>query len=147
MSVLSDITALQVKHAAITGVTTSSTTYPASIDPPLLPLVMVVPDSASHYWEAFGGEVTATDRFYRVQVYVSIVNQGILIDSGLQAVITLLQNFRDAYLTNPAIDSTAFISVDEGDLTDTGHTLLEYGDYVYHGFIFRLKVAYRSTGV
>lgn len=132
------ITALQTRHAAITGVTNAPTVMPASLNAADLPLVLVFPaasivqDLEPHTF------IHNRGRSYVVRVYVKPLAQGRGIDEGFQDALTLLPLFDEGYRASNVLSGlTATLS----SYSDTGIQPQTFGEVSYHGFAFTLQIS------
>ena len=135
MSVASVISDLQTRHAAITGITTASTTMPASLNTASLPIVLVFPGEARHNPRRLSD--TESYRTYLVRCYVAPVAQGQGIDESWQDVITLLDRFVTSYAQSHAVGTSARIG---HPYSDSGHIVSEFAGIAYHAFEFALPI-------
>lgn len=136
MAISTVITALQTRHGALTGVTSAPTTYPASLPSGMLPIVVVLPSECEWTRQRMGGPVLQ-ERTYLVRCYVTPVAQGQGVDQGYAAAIALLETFGDSYRGSVATGSGYVLLM---PFTDSGHQVLAWGEALYHGFEFKLRV-------
>lgn len=136
MSIASVITALQTKHASLSGIVTAPTAIPAVLDTARLPAVIVLPGPATWSNQAIG--LTRNDRVYNVRLYVAPIAQGQGIDEGYQATITLMQTLGAVYTDWPNWHGSSFEQIT--DVADDGHQVLQYAGIDYHGATFRLNI-------
>lgn len=132
------ITALQAIHAAVSGVTSAPTTYPAALDTAGLPCVLTFPGEAEHMPGRVGA--TKTAREYRAILYCNPVGQGQGVNEGAQEVVTLLPLIVAAYVANRTISSGGASARVGVPIRDSGHVLSTYAGTDYHSVVFRLSV-------
>ncbi len=141
MSVSSVITALQVKHASLTGITTASTTVHASLNTADLPRIITLPGAAT--WNHAAMAFPRSERIYIVRCYVSPIAQGEGIDEGYQDTVTMIQTMGDAYKVWQDWHGANFEQI--ATVTDGGHVVLEYAGIMYHGVEFQLTLVEKPT--
>lgn len=138
MAISTVIAALQVRHAALTGVTSAPTAMPASLASSMLPIVLVLPGEATWSTTRIGGPALQ-ERVMLVRCYVAPVAQGQGVDQGYTAAVALLETFGDSYRTDFSA-GTGYQML--RPFTDTGHVIMAWGNegQAYHGFEFKLTV-------
>lgn len=128
--------------ASTAGITTASTSLPATLNAVNLPWAVVIPGPAS--WNEHADGLYRQLRTYVIRVYVKPVAQGKGVDEGIQACLAPLNAVGRLFLTNYSLDNTVDEVVqpfeDSGILGD-----LEYAGVPYHGFEFRIQVKEKST--
>lgn len=140
------VTAFQTLHAAITGVQSAPTAFPASLTTAVLPLVLTRPGPTP---TAGGLKGSAGDwyehrRIYLIDVYVKPLAQGAGVDEGYQLAITLLDRFIAAYMVSSALNLSGAVAHVGPAYIDTGIVPnMRYGadsETLYWGFQFRIEV-------
>ena len=142
MSIATTVSALQTKHAAISGVRTAPTAMPSNLSTAVLPIALVWPSAATWSLQAMG--LKRQEREYEVRVYVQPVAEGVAgPDAGYQACLTLLELFGQAYQGDPDLSA----SVDHLlSCRDEGVTAgLTWGQITYWGFVYHLTVVEKSS--
>ena len=142
MTIASICSALQTRHAAITGVKVATTVYPPSIEASDCPCVLVDPWRGKTSWETHGGDLAIVERVYRVRVFCqpAVFN----LDQGKQAAITLLEAFMQSYKDSATVTSTAAILIERA-VEDAGVVeTLAYGENAYIGFTVLLPIEERD---
>lgn len=135
MSTSAVISALQTRHAALSGVTSAPTALPASLKSVELPCALVFLGDGTHSFKRMGD--TNVDRTYIVRCYVSPVAQGQGPDDGYQAVISLIDVFTASYDGDRNVGTTARIGV---PYRDSGHMIQAFSGVDYHTFEFMLPI-------
>lgn len=148
MSITTTIAALQTLHAAISGITSAPTAYPASLPTASLPLALVWLGEGD--WQRNTASAPLAHwQTYRVLVYVDAVGQGQGVDEVRQTLHTLYQRFGEAYMnTNNVILTSGTYSASlltgAGDVRSMGDQTLIYppgpGGTQYYGFEFDIRV-------
>ena len=136
MSVSSVITALQAKHATLSGVTSAPTAVPASLNTADLPMIITLPGPAT--WNHAAMALPRTERTYVVRCYIDAVAQGLGVDEGYQSTVTMIQTMGDAYKVWQNWNSTNFEQI--RTVSDEGHQILNYAGVDYHGCTFQLSI-------
>lgn len=142
MTISTILTALQARHAAITGVKTAPTTYPASIEASDCPYVLTDPWRGKTSWDSHGGDLAISERIYRVRVFYqpAVFN----LDQGKQGAIALLTAMLAGYTSDDTVTSEAAILI-ERDIEDSGVVeALPYGENQYIGFTVLLPIEERD---
>lgn len=142
MSISAVITAMQAIHGAISGVTTAPTAVPGALNTADLPMVLMLPGSASWLNLTTDQTLGRQQRDYLVQVYVAPIAQGQGVDEGYQDVVTLLQSFGATYVAD-ITGGGAFEQM--RIIRDSGHQVLQYAGVDYHGFIYTLTIKEKPT--
>ena len=145
MTVLTTISALQTKHAAITGVNSAPTAMPSNLDQVTLPVALVWPGDAT--WDMQAISLRRQERTYIVRVFVQAVAQGIAgPDEGYQKCAGLVEDFGAAYLSDldlsGAVDHIS--AVRDSGVSGGGFELL-WGNVPYWGFVYRVTVVEKSS--
>jgi hypothetical protein len=141
MTITTIITALQSRHAAVDGVATAPTAYPASIEASDCPCVLVDPWRGKTSWDSHGGDLAIAERLCRVRVFYQPA--AFNLDQGKQGAIALLEAMLADYRANATLTDSAAILL-ERDIEDTGIVEnLPYGENTYHGFTIVLPVEER----
>ena len=136
MSIDAIITAMQTRHAAISGVTSAPTTFPTALNNTDLPILLTDPLKGKNEWESDGGDLVLETRAYRVRCFCLPTGQGVGIDQGKHQAITVLDGVLASYRSTPNLNSTAAIRVEVG-IEDTGIKAdMKYTDpdTTYYGF-------------
>lgn len=142
MTIASIITALQARHAAISGVKTAPTTYPGSIEASDCPYVLVDPWKGKTSWETHGGDLAISERVYRARVFYQPATFNL--DQGKQGAITLLEAFLNNYKDSATVTSASAILL-ERDIEDSGVVeTMSYGENSYLGFTVLLPIEERD---
>jgi hypothetical protein len=145
MSISAIITAMQTRHATITGVTSAPTAYPTSLKAADLPCVLTDALKGKTEWGAHGGDLALETRAYRVRCFCLPGGLGIPIDQGKQQAITVLDATLASYRSAPDLTSTAAIKIEVG-VEDTGvKSDMRYTDpdTLYYGFELLVSVEER----
>lgn len=143
MSITGIITAMQTRHAAISGVTTAPTTFPASIAPSELPLLLTDLVTFEEHQEAHGEDEPATDYVFRVRGFCQSAQLG-TVDQGKQAIHTLLDAVLADYRGDAGLNSTAFFRTDvPGGVRGRVVNDLAYGAESYFGFEILVQIQER----
>ncbi len=143
MTIATTIAALQTLHAAVAGIESAPTEYPAVIDTAELPLVLVWPGPAQWAQHTAGLGLQRQERTYLVRVFVQPTAQGEGTDEGLQRAIPILQAMGTAYLEDITLNG----AVDQirNGFADGGLDNLIYGAQSYRGFEFTLQIVEKAT--
>ena len=144
MSVAASITAMQTRHAAISGVVSAPTAYPTGLNAAALPLILTDAGKARTEWETQGGDFALEVRAYRVRCFCLAAGLGVGIDQGKQQAITILDAVLASYRSAPTLTSTAAVRIEAG-LEDSGIIMLRYTDpdTTYWGFELAVSVEER----
>lgn len=141
MTIAGICTALQTRHALISGVTSAPTAYPASIEASDCPYVLSDPWRGKTGWESHGGDLSISERIYRVRVFYQPA--AFNLDQGKQGAITLLEAMLVGYKSDATVTADAAILL-ERDIEDSGVVEnLPYGESSYIGFTVLLPVEER----
>ena len=132
------ITAMQAINAAVTGITSAPTTFPAALDTANLPCMLTFPGEAEHQPGRVGA--TRTTREYRSILYGSPVGQGLGLNEGVQEVITLIPLIVTAYKANRTLSSGGATGRVGVPIQDSGHVISNFAGVDYHSCIFRVRV-------
>lgn len=124
---------LQALHTTLPGVKSAPTVYPGSLKAAELPTVLITPGEATHTAGRVG--VAHTSREFRVHVFCAPVAQG-KDGEGLQTVAELLPYFIALYVSHRSLAPDVVVD----GIRDSGHTVLNYAGYDYHGFIVFLSI-------
>lgn len=134
--------ALQVVHAAITGVKSAPLRRPASINTAEMPIVLVRPIEGA--WETAAIGQRKVVRAFEVAVYVGPVAQGQGVDETYQEALVLLDRFGDAYIAT-TLPAALGVDLVEG-ATDTGLSgQVMFGGVAYQGFVYTVKVKHKAA--
>lgn len=125
------------------GIVTATTTIPNVINESDLPLATVVVGPAE--WNEHAVGFFRQVRTYTVKVFVKPVNSGLRLDDGYQATLPILYAVGDTFVRNPCLDNTVDLLGTRGDFTDSGVTILQFGEVSYHGFEVTLRVVEKTT--
>lgn len=145
MSILTTIAALQALHAAVDGVQSAPTAYPAKLNSADMPMVLVLPAEGTADLEAIGAR-KRHDGIYRVYVYIAPLTEGTPVNEGVQRAILLMQEFLDMYLDSTNVQLTSSPSqaiIRAGRDTPIRHSAiatLQFGGNDYRGFTFDVTV-------
>lgn len=143
MSVTSIITAMQTRHAAISGVKTAPTVYPASLHPSDLPLLLTDLTTFEEHQEAHDEDETVLDAVFRVRGFCQPSNLGSF-DQGKQAIHTLLDAVLADYRLDAGLSSAVFIRTDvRGGVRGRVVNDLAYGEGTFYGFEISVQVQER----
>ena len=144
MSISAIISALQTRHAAISGVASAPTAYPTGLNEADLPLMLTDASKGHTEWETHGGDLALETRAYRARCFCLGTGLGVGIDQGKQQAIAVLDAVLASYRSNPTLTSTAAIRIEAG-LDDTGIVQLRYTDpeTTYWGFELMVSVEER----
>lgn len=135
MSISSIVAALQAKHALISGVTSAPATYPASLNAVGLPCALTFPGPA--VWDEQTVGHMEQKRTFIVRVYVAPIAQGLGVDQGYQACLTLLESFGQAYQSDRSLGGAV---EDVFKVEDDGVQVYPFAGADFHGFEFRLSI-------
>lgn len=137
MTVATTLAAFNSLHDAITGV--SVATAPPSIPSVRLPAAVTIPGEAT--WNLHATSIRRQERVYLVRVYVAPVAQGRGNDEAWTRAVPLLEAFGQAYIANSNLSGAVDqIGWDGNPVTDSGITVLEHNQTLYHGFEYRVPV-------
>ncbi len=145
MTVLTTISALQTKHAAITGVNSAPTAMPSNLDQVTLPVALVWPADAT--WDMQAVDLRRQERTYIVRVFVQAVAQGIAgPDGGYQKCAALVERFGAAYMGDLSLGGAVdhISAVRDSGVSGGGFELL-WGQVPYWGFVYRVTVVEKSS--
>lgn len=145
MSISGTITALQAKHAAISGITSAPAAMPSSLNGTQLPIALVWPGEAT--WNFAAAGLKRQERTYIVRCYVQAIGQGFAgPDPGYQACVTLLPLFAAAYqgdiTLGGAVDTMT--GMEDSGVSGGGFDLL-WGQTPYWGFVYRLRIVEKAS--
>lgn len=129
---------IQAVNAGVTGVQSVPTLYPSRLNSADLPLVTVLPGEGEVSEASLG--LTREMRIFNIDVYVKPVAQGVL-GNNINEAIDLLEAMRDVW-ANEALNgapSLTYVEFIEYPIADTGVTMLEFADVLYHGIRFTLR--------
>lgn len=144
MTIQTIISALQTRHAAITGVTTAPTAYPGSIASTDTPYILTDLATFTERHEAHGEELPIFLGTFRVRGFVKPTGQGTGIDEGKQLALTILERFLSSYRSDMDVTTTAYIRMDTGEgLRGAVRDGLAYGEETYYGFEIMLPIEER----
>ncbi len=145
MTVSTTLTALQTKHAGITGIASAPTAIPGNLDGVKLPVALTWPAEATWDMQSIG--LRRQERTYIVRVYVQAVAQGIAgPDQGYQACVALLEDFGAAYMADLSLGGAVdhISAVRDSGVSGGGFELL-WGQVPYWGFVYRVSVVEKSA--
>lgn len=139
MTVATVLAAFKTLHASITGVTTAPAGVLASLASVRLPIVQTIPSES--VWNLHASALRRQERVYIVRVYVAPMSHGKGLDEGWTRCVPLLEAFGQAYIANPDLSGAVDqIGWDDNRITDSGITVLEHNQTLYHGFEYRVPV-------
>lgn len=111
MSKAATLAAAQEVNAAITGMTTAPTAYPASLPNSELPCAFVYVGPGTVNWEAHSADFIKDSWTLIVDVYVTPLGQGEGINEGMQRAIALLDAFLATWRTTDELSNGAEVDV------------------------------------
>lgn len=145
MSITGIITAMQARHAAISGVKTAPTTFPASIPSSDLPLLLTDLVTFEEHQEAHDEGEPVVDYVFRVRGFCQAAQLGTL-DQGKQAIHTLLDAVLADYRGDAGLTADAFIRTDRpGAVRGRVVNDLTYGAESFFGFEILVQVQERPA--
>jgi hypothetical protein len=145
MTVSTVLTALQSKHAGITGIRKAPVIWPGNLATASLPIVLTQPAEAQWSFQAI--ELHRSERVYLVRCFVNPVAQDKAgPENSYTTCVTLLDLFGAAYLNDVTLGGVADTMTalsDSGVMT--GGPDLTWGDVPYWGFTFRVTVIEKTV--
>jgi hypothetical protein len=144
MSVQTTISALQTKHATITGMKSAPTAMPSVLNTADLPMALVWPADAEWSLQAMG--LRRQDRLYIVRVFVAPVAQDRPVDGGYQRCLPLIEAFGQAYQADTTLGGAVDHINDCRDMGISGGGYeLTWGGMPYWGFVYRVQVTEKAS--
>jgi hypothetical protein len=149
MAIIATRTILQALHARIPGIVSAPTVYPVKLNAADLPCVLVFP-SAGRWSRPMASSPLFQLRSYRVQLYVKPIVQGQGNDEALQLLDALMQRFGETYCNPDNLilangQYCTYLRDGDGDVTDSGTTVITFAGVAYHGTQFTLNVKETSA--
>jgi len=152
MSISATIAALQLRHAAISGVATAPAETPATLPDANCPCILVDPMEATTRWDAHrGSNRRAVVRRYRVRGLVLRAGLGTGVSQARTTAATLLDAVLAGYVAAPDLSSTTEILITEAEgVRDSGvrphpgqANVIVHGDEGWVGFEVDLLIEER----
>jgi len=143
MTLLATYEKIQSIAGDVSGITSAPTAMPTALNSVSLPCVLTFPGPAE--WNEHARGLYRQARTYYVRLYVKPVAEGLGIDEGYQASLSLINDLGDAFVRNPTLDSTVDHIGEQGEFSDGGKTVLEFAGILYHGCEIQLQVTEKTT--
>lgn len=150
MSIIATRAALQALHLTVAGIKTAPTRYPVGqLNDGELPMTLVYP-GRGQWFRPMASSPLIHLRTYRVLLFVKAIVQGVGNDEALQTLDALVQAFGQLYTTPENLILTSgtykiYLRDGQGDITDTGTSVLTFGKIAYHGTEFTINVKETSA--